>query len=235
MATSRDRQVPAGNRLVLIGAVMYLMEWVAIIAASPDAPFGPGTGPAEVIAGYAGQAEKLGWAAGWFSVVLVGRVVFVVGLRAGLVAAGRPTPLIDIAVAAMTMGVVLEVASYGLATAAAVLSDEGRAAGVLALDRAASEVNAMLIGPTGIAVVCAAVALWLAGLAPRILTILGLTGGAVLVLGALALGAPGHAHALDAATSAVVLVWVWMLWLGVRFWRRTPTTSSPSEPASLLV
>ncbi len=41
--TRTDRLV--GNRLVLIGTGMYLLEWVAIIGAQVDAPFALDTRP----------------------------------------------------------------------------------------------------------------------------------------------------------------------------------------------
>ena len=108
-----------GNRLVLTGAVLYLLEWVAIIGGGIAVPLGPGTAQREVVDAYSGHANSIGWASGWFSVVLIGRIIFVVGLRAGLVASGRPQPLLDVAVAAMTAGVVLEVVTYAMTTAAA--------------------------------------------------------------------------------------------------------------------
>lgn len=211
-----------GNRLVLVGAILYLLEWVAIIAAQVDAPFGPDTAPGKVLETYAGHADGLGWAAGWFSVVLLGRVLFVVGLRTGLVASGRPHPMMDLAVVAMAVGVAIEVATYGITTAAGLLADDRSGAGVLALDRAAFALNTMIFGPTGVAVLCAALAFWRSRLLPRALDAVGLLAGGVLTLAALALVAPRFTTLLDAATSVIVLVWVWMVWLGVLFWRRTP-------------
>lgn len=202
--------------------MLYLLEWVAIIAGRVEVPVGPQVAPAKVAEVYAGHANSIGWAAGWFSVVLVGRIIFVVGLRAGLVASGRPQPLMDVAVAAMAAGVVLEVATYAMATAAAVLAGEGGAtAGVVALDRAAFEINATLFGPTGVAVLCASLGLWRSGLLPRVLTVLGLASGAVLTITAATLTAPGLSTAHDAAQFAVLLMWIWMVWSGVLFWRRT--------------
>jgi hypothetical protein len=47
------REVPAGIRMALFGAVLYLSEWVAILAASPPGPFGPGVGRREIVSTYA--------------------------------------------------------------------------------------------------------------------------------------------------------------------------------------
>jgi hypothetical protein len=46
MADSKRSLV--GNRLVLIGGVVYLLEWVAIIAAHVNAPLGGAATAAEV-------------------------------------------------------------------------------------------------------------------------------------------------------------------------------------------
>ena len=206
---------------------------IAIIGGGIAVPLGPGTAQREVVDAYSGHANSIGWASGWFSVVLIGRIIFVVGLRAGLVASGRPQPLLDVAVAAMTAGVVLEVVTYAMTTAAAVLADEGAATTtVLALDRAAFEVNATLFGPTGAAVLCASIGLWRSGLLPGVLTTMGLISGAVLTLAAAALTAPELASAHDAATALVLLVWVWMIWTGVLFWRRSPAPEVVTSVAS---
>src|SRR5690348_12236251 len=84
-----------GNRLVLTGAVLYLLEWVAIIAAGVSVPVGATAGAHDVISAYAGHADAIGWSAGWFCVVEVGRLLVMVGLRAALPDAGRLRPLLD--------------------------------------------------------------------------------------------------------------------------------------------
>ncbi len=81
-----------GTRLVLIGAILYLLEWVAILAAHVGAPLGAASPATEVMHGYVGHADAIDWAAGWFGVVLFGRVVLVVGLRVCLARSGRPHP-----------------------------------------------------------------------------------------------------------------------------------------------
>ena len=49
MAAVRQ-ETSIGNRLVLIGAVLDLLEWVVIIGASPPGLLGPGAAPADVVA-----------------------------------------------------------------------------------------------------------------------------------------------------------------------------------------
>ena len=88
--------------MVLAGAVMYLMEWVAIIGAQVDAPYAPGTASETVLRGYVGHEDALGWAAGFWSVVLLGRVLMILGLNRGLADSRRPHALGAFAVAVMT-------------------------------------------------------------------------------------------------------------------------------------
>jgi hypothetical protein len=212
-----------GSRLVLLGTVLYLFEWIAIFATGIEVPFGSDATSRD-LATYEGIAGETGWAAGWFSVVLLGRIVFVVGLRSGLVASGHRDPLLDVAVAAMAVGVVAEVLSYALATGAAQVAERG--GDVLTLDQAAAATNTMLYGPTGVAVLAAVAALWRSGLVSRVSCVVGGVGGLVLTVAGLALTVPDRADALDAATAAVALVWIWMIWLGVVFWRATPARNA---------
>jgi hypothetical protein len=57
-----------GNRLVLAGAVLYLLEWVAIIAASPPGPVAPGTSTAELVDTNAENAGGAAVSAAWSAI-----------------------------------------------------------------------------------------------------------------------------------------------------------------------
>ncbi|HEU4568348.1 MAG TPA: hypothetical protein VFR99_09965 [Marmoricola sp.] len=209
-----------GNRLVLAGAVGYLLEWVAIIVAGVGVPLGAAASGHDVAAAYAGHADSLGWAAGWFSVVLLGRVVLVAGLRSALAASGRPHPLMDVAVAAMAVSVALEIAVYTVAAGAAwSLAHGGSLATVRTLDAVSFQANQALYGPIGVSVLCAAVAMWRSQLFPRVLAGLGVVAGAVLSVLGLAVVAPRFAGLADTFSAAALLMWVWMLWSGVVCWR----------------
>src|SRR4051794_19503397 len=109
-----SQRLLVGNRVVLLGAVLYLLEWVAIFVANVSVPLGADATGSELISGYVGHEDALGWAAGWFSVVLLGRILIVTGLRSALADSGRRQPLMDFATAAMAVGVGLEVATYGI-------------------------------------------------------------------------------------------------------------------------
>ena len=217
---------PTGSRLVLVGAVLYLLEFVAIFAVDPgDLPAPPGTAAEEAVAMYAGEAGALGFMAGWFSIVLLGRVLVVVGIRSYLAATGHGHPLMDLAVAAMLLGVVLEVSAYGVATAAAVAADAGA---VVALNAGATVLNSLIYGPTGVALLVTVWAMWRARAFPVVLHVLGLVAGVSGLAAGLAT-APSASGVQEALSIGAIVMWVWMIWAGVVLWRRprwVPPTAS---------
>jgi hypothetical protein len=86
---------------------------VAIIGAGGiDVLFKPGTSPARVLDAYAGHSSAYAWAAGWFRVVLLGRALFAVAVRRGLISSGLQDASAGFAVLAMTAGVVFETVAY---------------------------------------------------------------------------------------------------------------------------
>ena len=212
-----DRLV--GNRLALVGAIVYLLEWVAIIAADVGVPASFDANATEVVKAYSGHAGAFGWAAGWFSVVLLGRVVFTVGVRAALRDSGRPQALMDVAVAAMAVSVALEVATYAIATGIA--QAPAGADVVRMLDSSIHVLDNVIYGPMAVSVLCTGIAMWQSGLFARWLSAVGAAIGVVLTVAALTLGSPDRAGALDAASSIALLWWVWILWVGVVLWRHS--------------
>ncbi len=209
-----------GNRLVLTGAVLYLLEWVAIIAGPVMVPVGAEASAREFVSGYQGNTTALAWAAGWFSVVLLGRVLMMTGLRQVLNESGRPQALMDLAVPAMLASVVVEVVVYAVTAGTAwSLENQGSMETARMLDAAAWQINQMIFGPLGMAVVCAAAAMWLSGLFPKVLCVVGLVGGAAGLLTGLAFSAPELGTASAVTSAGVPLFWIWMLWTGVLCWR----------------
>jgi hypothetical protein len=225
-----------GNRMVLTGAVMYLLEWVAIIwsgifGVSSTAVVG--ASEADILSSYRGHEKVVAVMAGWFSVVLLGRILLIVGLKASLAAAGRPHALMDFAVGAMVVSVTLEIATYGLAAAAAQLGAAHRV-GMLAVEWAAGMMNFMIFGGVGVSLLCAALVMRWSGLFPAALTTLGIVGGAALTLSAV-LVEPAFPTASNILGLAVFLLWIWMLWAGVLLWRRAPKgTEVPVSQAGAL-
>jgi hypothetical protein len=233
------RPAIAGNKLVLVGAVLYLLEWVAIIGGGVDAPLGPGASGADLSSAYGGHAEAWGWAAGWFSVAEPGRLLIMVGLAVALTESGRRSRLMAAAVSAMAISVTVEIVVYAVVAAAA-QGASGVPVGTLRLlDLVASELNLMIYAPMGISMLCAGLAMWRSGLFVQALPVLALVSGVAFVAIGAALGGPGRRDLVDPLSSAALLFWVWMLWTGILLWRRSTAaeepvgTSGSADPVSI--
>lgn len=213
-----------GNRWVLVGGVVYLLEWVAIIwvgVVGAGAAAGGDAEPAALLDSYLGHADAVASMAGWFAIVLLGRILLFVGLRRALVDSGRGHALMDFAVVASAVSVTLEIAAYAIASGAAELADPDDTTALLVLDRASGWVNQMIWGPLAVAVLCAVWCMWRSGLFSTALNVVGLVAGIGGVLAQLTIAR--SMEPLFAVFSVAPLVfWVWMLWAGVVLWRRTP-------------
>lgn len=217
-----------GNRIALVGTVMYFLEWVAIVAI-PSVPTDKlGRDPAAIVAAY-GHPKAIGIAAGWFSVVLFGRVIFTIGLRDAFRELSRERLFASIAVAAMALSVSIEVISFGITAAAAWVAQAGSDRSVVvALDAASTVVFDLVFGPIGVSVLAGSIAMVLSRQFPRWLSWLGVVGGSLLVVGGIlnvgGLGASGSFHSVSSAVSSlpVPLVWIWMIGTSVVLFRAAP-------------
>ncbi|TMD53265.1 MAG: hypothetical protein E6I85_08640 [Chloroflexi bacterium] len=228
MAEQRRRLI--GNRWTLVGAIVYLLEWVAI------AGFHAGNTPTSflkpdaVVATYASHAWGVAASASWYSLVLLGRILFTAGIRDSLKRSGAETLLADFAVAAMAVSVMLEIASYALAGAAAQLARAGaEPAAIVGVDAAGAWVNIMIFAPLGVSVLAAAAAQLRSGLLPTWLCWLGLASGLVgsvlgVVVGPALLAGPGPLSQVQLLSFATLGFWVWMLATGILLFRRTSPT-----------
>ena len=189
-----------GNRIALVGTVMYFLEWVAIVSI-PSVPTDKlGRHPGAIVAAY-GHPKAVGLAAGWFSVVLFGRVIFTIGLRDAFRGLRRERLFADIAVAAMALSVAIEVISFGITASAAWIKSAGGAqSSVVALDAASSTVYSLVFGPIGVSVLSGSIAMVLSGLFPRWLSWIGVLGGSLLIVGGIT-GAGGLGRAVPSMTS----------------------------------
>ena len=221
-----------GNRLALAGAVLYLLEWAAI-AFLPELPTDRlGDDPGAIVDAYRGHAGATALAAGWFSFVLLGRVLFVAAVRRAFHDSGRRSTLLDFALGAMIVSVAIEIVSLSLPAAAAWIADtEPSEAAIVALDAAGSIAFLMVFAPIGASVIAIAAVMSASGLFPRWVGWLGLGAGALTIVGgiieAAALGDDGTFHDLgELPTSFGALAfWIWMIATAVILWRRTPRVS----------
>jgi hypothetical protein len=213
-----------GNRWVLVGGVVYLLEWVAIIGASAAGLGSVVTRGVEadaVVEAYAGHADAAAAMAGWFAVVLLGRIVVFLGLRRALTDSGGSHVLLDVAVVSATVSVTLEIASYGLAAAAADRAATGDRGGTVLLDAAGTGLNLMIGGGLGVAIVAVTYVMTRSGLFPTGLNVLGWLSG-IAIIGAQLTVSPSLETVFAVLYLFPLVFWVWMLWAGVLLWRRTP-------------
>ena len=214
-----------GNRLALVGAVLYFGEWIGI-AIAPSLPTDKlGVGPASIVAAYAEDPSRTAFLAGWLSFVLLGRIAFCVGLRDAFRLSPRSLRLADFAIGAMVVSVVVEIVGYGLVATGAWLADAGAAPGaIVALDAANTTIFPLILAPLGVSVFCGALAMLLSGLFARWLAWLGLVAGGLLVLGGVefsaAAGSSGLLH--DIGVTPIPLIWIWLLATGVVLFQATP-------------
>lgn len=217
--------------MMLTGAVLYLLEWVAIIwtgILGVQEIATVGTSGGDILASYQGNEDAVALMAGWLSVVLLGRILLIVGLKTSLAASRRPHPVMAFAVVAMSVSVAIEIATYGLAAAAAQLG-AAHPEGMVALEWAAGMMNGMLFGGLGLSVLCSAWAMWRSGMFPIVLNILGIIGGAGMTIAAMFV-APDFEAAFDTLFGiSGLLFWIWMLWTGVLLWMRTPKHTDVAE------
>src|SRR6266550_4787878 len=226
MESSRGQLI--GNRIALIGTVMYFLEWVAIVTI-PSVPTDKlGRDPTAIVAAY-GHPKAIGVAAGWFSVVLFGRVIFTIGLRDAFRGLRRERLFANIAVAAMALSVAIEVISFGITAAAAWIADAGgNQSAAVTLDAASEVLFELVFGPIGISVIAGAIAMILSRLFPRWLGWVGVIGGSLLIAGGIlgvgGLGASGTFHDVAGAFSSipVPIVWIWMIATSIILFRATP-------------
>jgi hypothetical protein len=229
-----ERASITGNRLVLAGAVMYLLEWVAIIPSGESGPAAPGASNEKVLSLYQDNPKAIMFLVTWLSLVLLGRVLLMTGLRRALDSSQEPTPLMDLAIAAMALSVALEIVTYVFVGAAQVLASQGGQDGtVVALDRLGGVAFLCVLAPLGLAVLLAAWSMLTTQTFPRWIPVVGLLGGAIMAVGG-AISGPGFLDdgalrsVANGAGIGIPLFWVWMIATGIVLWRRTPARVSSS-------
>jgi hypothetical protein len=211
-----------GNRWALVGALVYLSEFVAIIAVGAvgvGEVVLRGTSAGALQDSYGGHEDATAFLAGWLAVVLLGRVLYFAAVRRSLADSGRGHVLLDLAVVAAAVSVTLEVASYAFVVPAAHAAEEGEETLLAYFDLAGAGLNLMIGGGLGVAIVCTAVVMVTSGLFNRWLNVLGLVSG-IAIVGAQLAVPPSLSTVFDILYFFPLVFWVWMLWTSVVLWRR---------------
>jgi hypothetical protein len=214
-----------GNGLVLAGVVLFLCEFVGIIASHVHTmPTVPGSGTS-LHTTYADQAGATGCLVGWYALVLPGRVLIAIALRQALLAsavdrlAGAWRSALDWAVVLMGIGVVAELVSGCVDAGTSAAAQHGDTASVFTLDRVAHFLLVTVYGPSGLALVIIGLAAWRSGVFPRVLAGVLTALGVVQALNGALLSAPSTASLQDGLTVLNLLLFVVLIWLGVLVFR----------------
>jgi hypothetical protein len=193
-----------------------------------------GESPSEIVAAYEGEARAVSLALGWFGLVLIGRVLFVIAVRKAVrdSAGHTDTPILDWAVAAMAVSVAIEIASLSFMSAAAWVADnDGGTDAIVALDAAGSIMFVAALGPIAISVLATGLAMH-RGLFPRWLAWLGTAAGLLLVVATLliaaALGDDGDFGEWGEQPFPIgaLLWWLWIVATSVVLWRARPRATA---------
>jgi hypothetical protein len=251
VAQSAQRQL-VGNRWALAGAIMYLLEWVAIVgvlaavtgihgagpggAAGVQIPTATGTKPADIFSEYtAANAAATALSAGWYGLVLPGRILLIAGIRQALRRSWGDSALADLAVAAMALSVLMEIASTWVAAGVGQAATSGADQSAVVTGHAiASMLNVGLFSPLGLSILAISVVMWQSRVFPWWLCLLGGLSGAALCVGGLTAGFQTGGQFQQVANNALFGVfgfWVWMLITGVILFRAAGQPRRKSSPA----
>ena len=209
----------SGNRLALFGALLYLLEWAFIIPSGVRVPR-PGSSADQIAAAYTTQPSS-GFAlllAG-LSIVLLGRIAFMAGVRAALQETKETRGLADFAFGAMAASVVLEVVGEVLRWTASRMAARGAdQLMVVALNESLSGLTFTVGAALGVSILAASLAMMLSREFPRWLAVFGLVAGAAWIAYAFYGTMTG---ALPKVGGLPWLAWaVWLLTTGVLLFRR---------------
>jgi len=207
-----------GNRLALVGAIWYLLEWVAIAAFARVAPPPPGRA-ADVATYYSAQASSLMIASGLFALLEIGRIAFVAGLRSSLGQTAHIRGLVDLALGAMVLSVGLELAQYSLSAAAGQMaSGGGDRVGIVSLAYASASIGLAVRPAVAVSAEAASIAQLLSGQFPKWLWILGLIVGAFGIVSSTYTATTGMVG--SGLGLWVPAMWIWMVATGVILFRQ---------------
>jgi hypothetical protein len=200
----------------------------------PSDDFGADAGA--TVEAYAGEARAMAFAAGWFAVALLGRVLFIAAVRRAMHDSGSPNLLLDLAFGAMVISVAVEIVSTSLPAAAAWLAGkDGDRAAILALDAAASMTFVVIFPIIGVSVLATSLAMVAERLFPPWVRWLGVAAGVLLAVGGTAaastVGDPDNRElGQQGVVIGALLLWLWMLVSSIVLWRSRPGAGERGSP-----
>lgn len=219
-----------GTWLALAGAILYLLEFAVIVPLGVAFPADPGS---DLVSWYAGKETAYALTAALLSILLLGRVAVIAGIRGSLPSTGSVGPLGDLALAAMTTSVVVELVALWSGAGAAHLAGAGsETAGIAALDAAAGWLTVAVFVTMGVAVGVASLAMLLSHAFRAWLGWLGAISGLALAGSAIAALAVGETPWTIGGVAAIgQFGWlgmvIWMFGAGVILFRRSRASAVP--------
>ena len=174
----------------------------------------------DLLVSVTGNEKELMLMAGWFSLVLMGRILIIIGLKNSLAASGRSHPIMDFAVVVMAISITFEVLAYTFFATASLLGAT-HPEGMVALEWTSGALNGLTVGSLRVSVFCSAWAMFRSELIPKALPILGMVAGIPLAVAALFI-APSLSNIGAGLTVGAPLFWIWMLWTGILLWKKAP-------------
>ena len=219
MESKRPVRTLTGNRLALVGAILYLLEWAFIIPSGVRVPR-PGSTAEQIAAAYSTQPSSgYGLLFAGLSVVLLGRIAFISGLRNSLRQTNGTRVLADVAFGAMTTSVVLEMVGEAIRwTASRTASQGADTLTVFALHESFTGLTFAVGVALGASVLTGSLGMLLSGEFPRWLAVFGLVAGVTFIAYAASGALTG---ALPNVGGLPWLAWVaWLLTTGVILFRR---------------
>ena len=236
-AAQPARRQLVGNRWALAGAIIYLLEWVAIAGwlpqlfgfstSGPAIPSGPGTKSADIVSAYSqASVAAMALGAGWYGLVLPGRILLIAGIRQALRRSWGDSAFADLAVAAMALSVVLETASYAVAAGVGHAAASGvDQSAVVSGDAISNLLNLSIWSPLGLSILAISVVMLQSRLFPWWLCWPGVAVGAALCVTGVIFGAGsqvgGQLYQVAGGLQSwgTLGFWVWMLVTGVILFR----------------
>ena len=211
-----------GNRMMLAGALIYLLGLVTFFWSSSRGieTAAIGTSATDLIATFKGNETAITVMAGWFSLVLIGRILIIIGLKNALASSGKSHPIMEFAVIMMAISVAFEILTYTFFATASVLG-AAHPEGMVALGWTSGVLNSIVFGTIGVSVFCSAWAMFRSELFPKTLPVLGMVAGIPLALSALFF-APSLKDIGGGLAMGGVFFLIWMLWTGILLWKKAP-------------
>lgn len=222
MARAMRKFPLVGNRMMLSGALLYLLGLVTSISSSSRgievAPIG--TSATDILATFNGNETVVTMMPGWFSLVLIGRVLIIIGLKNALASSGKSHPIMEFAVIMMAISVAFEILTYTFFATTSLLG-AAHPEGMVALVWTSGVLNSIVFGTIGVSVACSAWAMFRSELFSKTLPILGMVAGIPLALSALFI-APSLKNIGGGLATGGIFFLIWMLWAGILLWKNTP-------------